>query len=104
MTSFFGDVDTPAIVMEHCRATRQKFTFEILDEDPRSKPEFQYVNWRELNWNHLGHLEAGDKISFQDVKGDFWCVFLSRIPRPVDRGGVEAVEKIMSAQARVRGE
>lgn len=104
MSHFFGDVDAAAIVMEHCRNTGQKFTlYPLRSGDPRENPENEYVTWRELNWNHVGHLHGGDKVSFQDVKGSFWEIYIHELPRPVDRSGLEQLEKIKEAQKRVRG-
>lgn len=96
MTYFFGDVDAAAIVMKHCRGSGQGFSFEPLDEDPRPCPEYEYVKWGELNWNHVGHLGAGDCIVFESQEG-FWSITLGALP---NRGAYSDVE-VLRNQSRM---
>lgn len=82
MTCYFGSIDASAIVMDHCRDTKQDFKHHVLDEDPRTTPNGLLARWVELNWNHRGHLNGGDEVYFQDTKGVFWKIFIGPLPAP----------------------
>ena len=101
MTFYLGDHDAAAIVMDHCRSTGQKFTLHTT-EDPRGRPDGEYIVFRDLNWNHIGHLEGGDRVFFES-HGVVWEIYVHSMPRPVDRSGLECVKKLEEMQRRVRG-
>lgn len=118
MFLYVGEIDSPAIVLDHCGQTDQNFSFEHLNQDPRVwvndegneevNVEYKDVKFTELNWNHVGHLGPGDKVLFQDTKGVFWWIRIGTYPSP----GVDMVhrKKVMDgiereqAQTRVEYE
>lgn len=103
MTLFIGSFDAPAIVLNHCRGSGQKFSLEPVEIEPKKDPELKYVDWLDLNRNHVGNLNPGDIIFWKDSEGVCWRIKLYQFPRPVDRSGLEAIMRLDRTQKRKEG-
>lgn len=93
-TFFIGDIDAPAIIMDHCREYGQKIRMTPLKEDPTENPEYEYVEWKPLNRNYIGRIRPGDHVFFQDHLNVFWELRVYPKDSPVDKTGLKVIDKL----------
>lgn len=107
MSYYFSDISGFAIVKDNAKAHKQPFGVNPLGyEDPMAASS-EYVKWIELNPNHIGSLNGGDRVIVKDSDGFFFELYIQ--PKP-NMGGYsleflqEQMKKIDNMQKKNREE
>lgn len=99
MDHYYAEHDGLSIVTHYCKQNNQSLTLYPLKESPETRPDYEYIQYKELSWDNLNTLSGGDRVSFQDQDNHWWEIFIHHVPRPVDRRGLE---KVIEIQEKVR--